>query len=224
MKTIEKMKEYFNYFYHQIQKGLEDKEQLQHKLTELENAFYELSEQEQYDVNQKDKRMLAFESYAQEKLEFLQEKVKTQTSNVHIQEQTIQLAKTIKAFCAEASFPYLKEFSVDQRGTIELELGFSLSYHTMTSDTPVSTKNQVEATKKRLKDEGFVLNERGTEFMDCDSNKEKLKEMILKRFPSARIFSWESKLEYHQTNEHRLHSVRLRLFKIEEIIKVKTPH
>ena len=60
--------------------------------------------------------------------------------------------------------------------------------------------------------------------MDCDSNKEKIVQLLVERFPSAAIFSWETFIENRKLNQHHLRSMKVRILKIEEILQIKTPH
>lgn len=223
MNNLMNMKQIYNYLYHHLKEETLNKEEAQMLFQELERLFYESVSEENIEFNRKDQMMIALENESKQRLQYLEEKIQKGSQVAAIQEQTIHIAQLIQEFWHEAGFHYVITFRMNHYGTLELELGFSLNYGSMTSDKPVTAKEKRQKTKERLLEEGYILNDKETSIIDCDLNKQKISDLLLSRFPSAAIFSWETFLDNHKTKQHNLRSIHVRIPKIEEILHLKTP-
>lgn len=160
----------------------------------VETLFLELSKKNGYDPDQKESMILAFDERSKQRLMALEEKIENKDTISFVQEQVKEIIAQIHDFWITAGFNYIEDVKVRMQGVIEVKFGFSLDYGTVLSRNPVSAKKKNQDTKERLIDDGYILDEEKKEFIDCDINKEKIKELIVKRFPSAIVYSWETSM------------------------------
>lgn len=115
-----------------------------------------------------------------------------------LKEQVKYLCENVEKFWQEQGFGrYIREFQITKYGGIDLKLSFG--FDTMSSlfhdEKPVSRKEELAERIKSVQERGFELvrpkNESHYEMKDCDSNKAKLVEIIMNRFPSAKITKFQ---------------------------------
>lgn len=203
-----------------IRIGKEDieKEELQEWMHQLETLFIELSEEHQYNPHHRDEMFAILEQNAKEKLADLEEKVKQANPISFVQEQTKKIKDELREFWKEAGFNYISDMKVGSHGTVEVEFGFSFDYGLSTSREKVTKKEQIKITKDRLLSEGYVFSDKETELLDCDINKSNIEKLILERFPSAVIFSYETFTSGIKERKQIIRHLNVRIRDINEII------
>lgn len=215
MNKTKELLNYLNTLYKQVQNNQASKEELQQLLYIVESLSLDISKEEGYIRDKKDSLEKQFEKESIQKLQELEQKQKSGSSISYVQEQMKEMASKIQTFWAEQGFYYVGNVEVDYSGIIEVELGFALRFPSIDPRKKVSGAQKEQSNKHYFRKEGFLFNEKENGFLDCDSNKEKIKNIIQKRFPSSYIRSWESIMSGR--NEQKIKRLYIRIPNILDI-------
>lgn len=196
--------------YEKVKNENASKEEIQEIITAIEELFHVLAEEEGYDPNYKDRMTETFEKQSIERLRVLEEKIKNKNSISSVQEQTKMIVDKIRVFWKAAAFNFVDDVKVTSGGIVEISFGFSLDYGSMFSDKKVTGAQKAKTNKQELLLEGYVLDEKMKHLIDCETNKEKIKNKILERFPSAYIQSWETYMCGNDKQKLRKLQIRIR--------------
>lgn len=117
-----------------------------------------------------------------------------------LKEQVKHLCENVEGFWQGYGFGgYIREFYIGKYGGVDLKLSFSFDWlgSLVGDDKPASSREKLAERIKMVQDKGFELvrpkGERRYEMKDCDSNKAKLFDVIMNRFPSAKITKFEAR-------------------------------
>jgi hypothetical protein len=112
-------------------------------------------------------------------------------------EQTVEHIKTmmkiLDAWWDKEGFAHISDVNITKWGNVEITFSCSLfgEFRMISSDTPVSDKVNRAAWHQSIADRGFRLakepGERDPVLVDCDQNKEALKNLFANAFPSGTI-------------------------------------
>jgi len=209
MNKNEELRAYLHELAIQINAHAPSKEKMQQLIYAIQSLSLELSKGAGYDRNKQSALEKHFEKKSKKTLQELEEKQKSGTRFLYIQEQMKEIVSKIQTFWNEQGFYYVGNIESDNNGNIEVEFAFALGFPSMNTKKKISGKIEEQKNKAYFLKEGYRLNQKENGFLDCDSNKEKIATIIQKRFPSSYIRSWETSMSGR--NEQKIKRVYIRI-------------
>lgn len=183
------------------------KEEIEIFFKSIEETYYELVDLFQGDIHSESEMFNRLNDNIDKKISYLQTKI-THISNPFyaIQEQVSFVYRKISEFWAEQGFYFIDDMRINSNGVIELNYGFSCDYkYFMDSQTnPVSSVKSLKDNIDQLKAKGFIFCDNDKDLLDCDKNKSLIYDILITKYPSIKISSWESFISYsHKTKEYQ---------------------